>query len=197
MPASRPHPASSRTRTCSSSATATSVPHSSARLPQPASAASASAAFATNPELPRFFDLSTVFVLPSRHEPWGLIVNEVMNASTPVIVTDDVGCAPDLIENGVNGYIYPAGDVAALEQAGCTASSTHPASLKTWPDAPLSATKAGASQKTYKDSDGRSRRLFPVSRRSAPTFLMRILHCHSDAGSRHRRPHRGRPRAAR
>jgi glycosyltransferase involved in cell wall biosynthesis len=73
--------------------------------------------FRNQSELPRFFDLSTVFVLPSRHEPWGLIVNEVMNASTPVIVTDDVGSAPDLIENGVNGYIYPAGDIAALEQA--------------------------------------------------------------------------------
>ena len=67
--------------------------------------------------LPRFFDVASVFVLPSRHEPWGLIVNEVMNASTAVIVTDDVGSAPDLIENGVNGYIYPAGNVDALEQA--------------------------------------------------------------------------------
>jgi glycosyltransferase involved in cell wall biosynthesis len=73
--------------------------------------------FRNQSELPRFFDLCTVFVLPSRHEPWGLIVNEVMNAARPVIVTDDVGCAPDLIENGVNGYIYPAGNVSALEQS--------------------------------------------------------------------------------
>ena len=36
----------------------------------------------------------SVFVLPSRHEPWGLIVNEVMNASRPVIVSDDVGAIP-------------------------------------------------------------------------------------------------------
>ena len=64
-----------------------------------------------------FFDLATVFVLPSRHEPWGVIVNEVMNAARPVIVSDDVGCAPDLIDDGVNGYIYPVGDVAALENA--------------------------------------------------------------------------------
>jgi glycosyltransferase involved in cell wall biosynthesis len=73
--------------------------------------------FRNQSEMPRFFDLATVFVLPSRHEPWGLIVNEVMNAARPVIVSDDVGCAPDLVEDSVNGYIYPVGDVAALEHA--------------------------------------------------------------------------------
>ncbi len=73
--------------------------------------------FRNQSELPGFFDLATVFVLPSRHEPWGLIVNEVMNAATPAIVSDDVGCAPDLIEDGATGYVYPVGDVAALEQA--------------------------------------------------------------------------------
>ena len=73
--------------------------------------------FRNQSELPRFFDLATVFVLPSRHEPWGLIVNEVMNAARPAIVSDDVGCAPDLIEDGVNGCIFPAGDVGALTNA--------------------------------------------------------------------------------
>lgn len=70
--------------------------------------------FRNQSELPGFFDLATVFVLPSRHEPWGLIVNEVMNAGRAVIVSDDVGCGPDLIEDGVNGCIYPTGDVTAL-----------------------------------------------------------------------------------
>jgi len=73
--------------------------------------------FRNQSELPGFFDLATVFVLPSRHEPWGLIVNELMNAARPVIVSDDVGCAPDLIEDGVNGCIYPVGDVSALTSA--------------------------------------------------------------------------------
>jgi glycosyltransferase involved in cell wall biosynthesis len=73
--------------------------------------------FRNQSELPRFFDLATVFVLPSRHEPWGLIVNEVMNAARAVIVTDDVGAAPDLIADGVNGCIVPVGDVDALAQA--------------------------------------------------------------------------------
>jgi glycosyltransferase involved in cell wall biosynthesis len=73
--------------------------------------------FRNQSDLPRFFDLSTVFVLPSRHEPWGLIVNEVMNAARPAIVSDDVGSAFDLIDDGVNGCIYPVGDLSALEDA--------------------------------------------------------------------------------
>ena len=73
--------------------------------------------FRNQSELPRFFDIATVFVLPSRHEPWGLIVNEVMNAGRAVIVSDDVGCAPDLIRDGVEGCIFPAGDIEALAAA--------------------------------------------------------------------------------
>jgi glycosyltransferase involved in cell wall biosynthesis len=73
--------------------------------------------FRNQSELPRFFDLATVFVLPSRHEPWGLIVNEVMNAARPVILTDDVGCQPDLITDGVEGAVYPVRDIPALAAA--------------------------------------------------------------------------------
>jgi glycosyltransferase involved in cell wall biosynthesis len=73
--------------------------------------------FRNQSELPRFFDIATVFVLPSRHEPWGLIVNEVMNAGRAVIVSDDVGCQPDLITDGIEGYVFPVGNVEALTAA--------------------------------------------------------------------------------
>jgi glycosyltransferase involved in cell wall biosynthesis len=73
--------------------------------------------FRNQSELPRFFDLASVFVLPSRHEPWGLIVNEAMNAGRAVIVSDDVGSHPDLITNGVEGFVYPMGDIGALAEA--------------------------------------------------------------------------------
>jgi glycosyltransferase involved in cell wall biosynthesis len=73
--------------------------------------------FRNQSELPRFFDIASVFVLPSRQEPWGLIVNEVMNAGRAVIVSDEVGCQPDLITDGVEGCIFPAGDVRALTSA--------------------------------------------------------------------------------
>ena len=73
--------------------------------------------FRNQSELPRFFDISSVFVLPARHEPWGLIVNEVMNAERAVIVSDDVGCQPDLVTDGVEGCVFPVGDVNGLAEA--------------------------------------------------------------------------------
>lgn len=72
--------------------------------------------FQNQSELPRLFDLCDAFVLPSIHEPWGLIVNEVMNAARAVVVSDQVGCAPDLIRDGVNGFVFPAQDVDALSR---------------------------------------------------------------------------------
>ena len=73
--------------------------------------------FRNQSELPRFFDLATVFVLPSRDEPWGLVVNEVMNSARAVILSDDVGCQPDLVTDGVEGCVFPVGDVKALTDA--------------------------------------------------------------------------------
>lgn len=73
--------------------------------------------FKNQSELPRYFDIATVFVLPSRHEPWGLIVNEVMNAGRAVIVSDEVGSQRDLITDGVEGAVFPAGSVEGLADA--------------------------------------------------------------------------------
>lgn len=58
-----------------------------------------------------------VFVLASRFEPWGLVVNEAMAAGLPVIATERVGCVDDLIQNGRNGFIVPARDAEALAKA--------------------------------------------------------------------------------
>jgi glycosyltransferase involved in cell wall biosynthesis len=55
-----------------------------------------------------------VFVLPSTFEPWGLVVNEVMNAGRPILVSDRVGCGPDLVQPGRNGFIFRVSDDAAL-----------------------------------------------------------------------------------
>lgn len=70
--------------------------------------------FKNQGELPRYFDLCDAFILPSIHEPWGLIVNEVMNAGRAVIVTDQVGCQGDLIRHGENGLVFPAQNIEAL-----------------------------------------------------------------------------------
>ena len=73
--------------------------------------------FRNQSELPRFYDLCTVFVLASVDEPWGLAINEVMNAARPVIVSDQVGCQKNLVHPGVNGCVVPAGNVEALAEA--------------------------------------------------------------------------------
>jgi glycosyltransferase involved in cell wall biosynthesis len=42
----------------------------------------------------------------STTEQWGLVVNEAMAAGLPVLVSDRCGCAPDLVEVGVNGFTF-------------------------------------------------------------------------------------------
>lgn len=73
--------------------------------------------FRNQSELPRFFDLATAFVLPSQHEPWGLIVNEAMAAGRPVVVSTDVGAQLDLVRDGVEGAVFPTGDIPRLADA--------------------------------------------------------------------------------
>lgn len=62
-----------------------------------------------------------VFVLPGINyvtgEPWGLVLNEAMQFGKPVISTDAVGAAHDLIEEGINGFMVPERDVEALYEA--------------------------------------------------------------------------------
>ncbi len=70
--------------------------------------------FRNQTELPALYDLCDVFVLPSLFEPWGLVVNEVMNAGKAVIVSDQVGCGADLVSPGINGDIFKAGNVDDL-----------------------------------------------------------------------------------
>jgi glycosyltransferase involved in cell wall biosynthesis len=73
--------------------------------------------FRNQSELPAFFALADVFVLPSRHEPWGLIVNEAMAAGCAVIVSDEVGAHADLVTDGIEGFVFPIGHIDALATA--------------------------------------------------------------------------------
>jgi glycosyltransferase involved in cell wall biosynthesis len=72
------------------------------------------AGFRNQSELPAFYAACDVFVLPSSFEPWGLVVNEVMCAGKPVIVSDAVGSGADLVKPGVNGDIFRSGDADDL-----------------------------------------------------------------------------------
>jgi poly(glycerol-phosphate) alpha-glucosyltransferase len=72
--------------------------------------------FQSPEDLPPFFQQADIFVLPSRYDGWGVVVNQALGAGLPIICTDAVGAAHDLIESGVNGWIIPSGDAEALTQ---------------------------------------------------------------------------------
>lgn len=57
-------------------------------------------------EVPTYLAASDVLVLPSKSEPWGLVVNEAMVCGMPVIVSEKCGCVPDLVQNQINGWIF-------------------------------------------------------------------------------------------
>lgn len=73
--------------------------------------------FKNQSEMPAMYDLCDIFVLPSSFEPWGLAINEVMNAGKAIVISDQVGCASDLVLDGQNGAIFPVGDVVALAES--------------------------------------------------------------------------------
>ena len=67
--------------------------------------------------MPSVYAAAEVLLLPSVSETWGLVINEALAAGTPVIVSDQVGCHFDLVENGESGFVVPAGDSQALAVA--------------------------------------------------------------------------------
>jgi len=75
--------------------------------------------FQNQTTMPVVYRLGDVFVLPSRGpgETWGLAVNEAMACGRPVIVSDRVGCAPDLVVEGGTGAVVPHDDGRALGEA--------------------------------------------------------------------------------
>ncbi len=53
-----------------------------------------------------YYSIADVLVLPSIRETWGIVVNEAMSFGVPVITSDQVGAAYDMVEHGSNGYIF-------------------------------------------------------------------------------------------
>lgn len=70
--------------------------------------------FVNQTEISRYYAAADILVLPSGHEPWGLVLNEAMCFGLPVVASDAVGAAPDLVRPGENGFVYPAGNVEVL-----------------------------------------------------------------------------------
>src|ERR1700687_2061796 len=65
-------------------------------------------------ELPKYYAFAGCFVLASKREPWGLVVNEAMASGLPVIVSNRCGCAEDLVIPGVNGIIFDPDEETSL-----------------------------------------------------------------------------------
>jgi len=80
-------------------------------------------------KMPRFYGIADLFVLPSRRDTWGLVLNEAMACGLPVITTRKVGASEDLVREGVNGYIVaeekPAEMYAAMKRMVVDSSLCH------------------------------------------------------------------------
>lgn len=73
--------------------------------------------FMNQGEIGQAYAAADVLVLPSdAKETWGLVVNEAMAGGIPAIVSERVGCTPDLIVPGETGFSYPLGDLTTLSQ---------------------------------------------------------------------------------
>jgi len=70
--------------------------------------------FVNQSQLPAVYTSADLMVLPSEYEPFAVVVNEAMCCGCPVIVSDHVGAARDLVAPVRAALIYPCGDVAAL-----------------------------------------------------------------------------------
>ena len=67
-------------------------------------------------ELEKYYRAADLFVLPTREDIWGLVIQEAMACGLPVISTDKCAAALELIKHGENGYIIPCEDVCLLEE---------------------------------------------------------------------------------
>jgi glycosyltransferase involved in cell wall biosynthesis len=74
--------------------------------------------FQNQDSLSAYYNAADLLVLPScERETWGVVVNEALINGLPCIVSDRVGCQPDLVHSGLTGEVFAANDVAALAQA--------------------------------------------------------------------------------
>lgn len=93
------------------------LPQMMANLPESVKKWVNYAGFQAPEALPQFFRQADIFVLPSRYDGWGVVMNQAIGAGLPIICSDAVGSAPDLVTMGENGFIFPAGDGDKLYEA--------------------------------------------------------------------------------
>lgn len=69
-----------------------------------------------NAELPAIYQRNDVFVLPSIAEPWGMVVEEALNNGVPVLVSDKVGCAEEIVLGKNIGLIFKLDDISDFNE---------------------------------------------------------------------------------
>lgn len=75
------------------------------------------AGFLEGPDLDAAYAAADVFMLASHREPWGVVVNEAAAAALPLVLSTQVGAAPDLLRVGENGFLVRPGDLAGAVEA--------------------------------------------------------------------------------
>lgn len=72
--------------------------------------------FKAEQDVRNYYQAADIFVLPTREDIWGLVINEAMAAGLPVITTDKCGAGVELIEDGENGYVVLAENAQLLQE---------------------------------------------------------------------------------
>jgi glycosyltransferase involved in cell wall biosynthesis len=65
-------------------------------------------------EVALYYAFASAFILASSFDEWGLVINEAMAAGLPIVAATQVGAAPDLVAEGINGFTFDAHSHAAL-----------------------------------------------------------------------------------
>lgn len=68
-------------------------------------------------ELSKYYQAADLFVLPTREDIWGLVINEAMASALPVVTTERCLAGVEMIENNVNGKIASAENISELTEA--------------------------------------------------------------------------------
>ncbi|WP_254560466.1 glycosyltransferase family 4 protein [Dyadobacter diqingensis] len=101
-------------------------------------------------KVPEWLAQSDVLILPSKSEPWGLVVNEAMVCGMPVIVSEKCGCAEDLVKDNVNGFTFSPDNKSQLENA-MQFFAKHPEKIEPMGDASLALIKPFSSKTVAKE----------------------------------------------
>lgn len=70
--------------------------------------------FINKEKLQKFYRIADIFVLSTREDIWGLVINEAMSNGLPIITTDKCICGLELIQDNYNGYIVPLENIGEL-----------------------------------------------------------------------------------